>query len=92
MWEFTAFGMDSLKLDVEKFSRKNDFGLWKLKMRVLLIQHGLAGALKLGGEEESSTGRDKKIEIMEKTHSVIILCLGDKPLREVSKKKTTIDV
>lgn len=31
----------SMKLDVEKFSRKNDFDLWKIKMSVLLIQHGL---------------------------------------------------
>ncbi|KAL8496842.1 hypothetical protein ACS0TY_020502 [Phlomoides rotata] len=51
---------------MEKFSGKNDFGLWKVKMRVLLIQHGLAGALKPDEEEESSIGRGKKIKIMEK--------------------------
>ncbi|KAL8533867.1 hypothetical protein ACS0TY_010048 [Phlomoides rotata] len=84
--------MASLKLDVEKFSRKNDFGLWKVKMKALLIQHGLAGALKLDGEEESSNGRDKKIKIMEKTHNAIILCLRDKPFRDFSKEKISIDV
>ncbi|KAL8502420.1 hypothetical protein ACS0TY_021535 [Phlomoides rotata] len=50
--------MASLKLDVEKFSGKNDFGLWKVKMRALLIQHWSAGALKPDEEEESSTGRE----------------------------------
>ncbi|KAL8472431.1 hypothetical protein ACS0TY_029586 [Phlomoides rotata] len=92
LWETIASGMASLKLNVEKFSGKNDFGLWKVKMRALLIQHGLAGALKPNEKEKSSTGRDKKIEIMEKAYSAIILCLGDTPLREVSKEKTTIDV
>ncbi|KAL8463315.1 hypothetical protein ACS0TY_034099 [Phlomoides rotata] len=61
-------------------------------MRALLIQHGLAGALKLDEEEESSIARERKIEIMDKAHSAIIFCFGDKPQREVSKKKTTIDV
>ncbi|KAL8502473.1 hypothetical protein ACS0TY_021568 [Phlomoides rotata] len=82
--------MASMKLDVEKFSGKNDFGLWKVMMKALLVHHGLAGALKL--DEESSISRERKVEIMEKAHSAIILCLGDKPLREVSKEKTVIDV
>ncbi|KAL8547322.1 hypothetical protein ACS0TY_006880 [Phlomoides rotata] len=82
--------MASMKLDVEKFSGKDDFGLWKVKMKALLGHHGLAGALK--PDEESSISREMKVEIMEKTHSAIILCLGDKPLREVSKEKTVIDV
>ncbi|KAL8540642.1 hypothetical protein ACS0TY_002040 [Phlomoides rotata] len=67
--------MASLKLDVEKFSGKNNFGLWKVKMRVLLIQHELTGALKPDEEGESSIAREKRIEIMEKAHSAIILCL-----------------
>ncbi|KAL8534879.1 hypothetical protein ACS0TY_010782 [Phlomoides rotata] len=60
-------------------------------MRALLIQNGLTGALKPDEDEESSIARVKKIEIMEKAHSALILCLGDKPLREVSKEKITID-
>ncbi|KAL8462500.1 hypothetical protein ACS0TY_033507 [Phlomoides rotata] len=61
-------------------------------MKALLVHHGLAGALKPDEDEESSISRERKIEIMEKVHSAIILCLGDKPLREVSKEKTTIDI
>ncbi|KAL8478163.1 hypothetical protein ACS0TY_030158 [Phlomoides rotata] len=84
--------MVSMMLDVEKFSGKNDFGLWKVKMKALLVHHGLAGALKPDEDEESSIARERKIEIMEKAHSAIILCLGDTPLREVSKEQTSIDV
>ena len=34
------------RFEAEKFSGKNDFGLWRLKMRAMLVQHGLADALK----------------------------------------------
>ncbi|KAL8511639.1 hypothetical protein ACS0TY_018155 [Phlomoides rotata] len=61
-------------------------------MKALLVQLGLASALKFGEGEESSVTAAKRIEIGEKAHSAIILCLGDKPLREVSKEKTVIDV
>ncbi|KAL8480486.1 hypothetical protein ACS0TY_027138 [Phlomoides rotata] len=61
-------------------------------MKVLLVHHGLASALKTDGSEESSSTAAKKAEINEKAHSAIILCLGDKPLREVCKEKTAIDV
>ncbi|KAL8505064.1 hypothetical protein ACS0TY_016322 [Phlomoides rotata] len=61
-------------------------------MKALLVHHGLASALQLDASAESSISREKKVKINEKAHSAIILCLGDKPLREVSKKKTAIDV
>ncbi|KAL8545119.1 hypothetical protein ACS0TY_005350 [Phlomoides rotata] len=61
-------------------------------MKVLLVHHGLASALQPDTSAESSIYREKKVEINKKAHSAIILCLGDKPLREVSKEKTVIDV
>ncbi|KAL8481089.1 hypothetical protein ACS0TY_027574 [Phlomoides rotata] len=66
--------MTTMKLDVEKFTRNNDFGLWKIKMEALLIQHGLANALKLADQQASSSTMDeaKKNEILEKAHSAII--------------------
>ncbi|KAL8554089.1 hypothetical protein ACS0TY_002348 [Phlomoides rotata] len=84
--------MASMKLDVEKFTGKNDLGLWKVKMKALLVHHRLASALKTDEGGESSVTAAKRIEIGEKAHSDIILCLGNKPLREVSMEKTTIDV
>ncbi|KAL8497127.1 hypothetical protein ACS0TY_020707 [Phlomoides rotata] len=61
-------------------------------MKALLVHHGLASALKIDGSEESLATAAKKAEINEKAHSAIILCLGDKPLMEVTKEKTAIDV
>ncbi|KAL8527828.1 hypothetical protein ACS0TY_005596 [Phlomoides rotata] len=61
-------------------------------MKALLVYLGLGSALESDEGQESSTTGAKKIEIGEKAHSAIILCLGDKPLREVSKEKTAINV
>jgi len=57
-------------------------------MRALLVHQGLEEALQ--GEtalDAKLEERDKKI-LMDKTHSAIILSLGDKVLRQVSKEKT----
>ena len=79
--------MGNTKFDLEKFTGKNDFGLWKMKMRALLVQQGIHDALL--GEDNFKEKTDKeKIEMVEKAHSAIILSLGDKVLREVSKEIT----
>ncbi|KHN07216.1 Retrovirus-related Pol polyprotein from transposon TNT 1-94, partial [Glycine soja] len=52
---------------------QNDFGLWRLKMRALLVHQGLKDAL--NGEtnlDVKMEGKDKKI-LLEKAHSGIIL-------------------
>lgn len=82
--------MGSTKFDIEKFTDKNDFRLWRMKMRALLIHHGLEQALE--GEKglpTTTTKREKK-EVLNKAHSALILSLGNKVLREVSKKKSAI--
>ncbi|KAL8518692.1 hypothetical protein ACS0TY_009877 [Phlomoides rotata] len=61
-------------------------------MKALMVPLGLGSALESNEGHESSTTRAKRIEILEKAHCAIILCLGDKPLRGVSKEKTVIDV
>ncbi|KAL8534076.1 hypothetical protein ACS0TY_010189 [Phlomoides rotata] len=61
-------------------------------MKALMVHLGLGSALKTDGSEESSSTAAKKAEINEKAHCAIILCLGDKPLREVCKEKIAIDV
>lgn len=58
-----------MKLDVEKFTGKNDFSLWKIKMRALLIQLGLVDALKPDIESTSSSNQEKKNEILQKAHN-----------------------
>ena len=84
--------MGIAKFEVEKFTSSNDFGLWRVKMRALLVHHGLDDALKgIGGLLASMSDQDKKA-LMEKAHSAIILSLGDKVLRKVSKEKTATRV
>ena len=81
--------MGTAKFEVEKFTCSNDFGLWRVKMRALLIHQGLEDALRgIGGLPATMSDQDKKA-LMEKAHNAIILSLGDKVLRKVSKEKTT---
>ena len=84
------------RMEAEKFTGHNDFGLWRIKMKALLIQQGLADAIKSkspvieeGVDEKVAA---KKREIWEKAHSAIVLCLGGKVLREVAKETTAMGV
>ncbi|GKF19677.1 retrovirus-related pol polyprotein from transposon TNT 1-94 [Tanacetum coccineum] len=68
------------KFDVEIFDGSNDFGLWRVKMRCLLIQHGWEDAL--DPFPETMAGAEKtavlKTDVYKKAHSVLILCLDNK--------------
>ena len=83
----------STKFEVEKFTGSNDFGLWKMKMKAVLVKEGLDVALE--GEEhlpETMDVRERR-ELLKKAYSSIILGLGDKVLREVSRSwSMTADV
>lgn len=82
------------RFEAEKFTGKNDFGLWRMKMRAMLIQQGLSVAL--DGEKAQADSDEKaaakRAEIMAKAHSVVVLCLGDKVLREVAKESTAAGI
>ena len=82
--------MGSTKYDIDKFSRENDFDLWKIKMEAILIQQGCAEAIK--GEERmsASLSQKEKTDMIEKARSAIILCLGDKALREVARERIAV--
>ncbi|KAL1565167.1 E3 ubiquitin-protein ligase upl4 [Salvia divinorum] len=89
--------MATARFDMEKFTGKNDFGLWRIKMRAILIQQGLADAIKTDAELKNREAGDersiaKRQEIMEKAHSAIILSLGDRVLREVSKETSAASI
>lgn len=49
--------LGSTRFDVEKLTDKIDFGLWKMKVRALLIQQGLGSALLK--EEAIEKGKEK---------------------------------
>ncbi|GJR16643.1 hypothetical protein Tco_0799295 [Tanacetum coccineum] len=82
------------KFDVEKFDGSNDFGLWRVKMRCLLIQHGWEAAL--DPFLETMTDVDKtaalKTDVYKKAHNALLLCLDNKVLREVNKESSAAGV
>ncbi|GJR47271.1 retrotransposon protein, putative, ty1-copia subclass [Tanacetum coccineum] len=58
-------------------------------MRALLIQHGCEAALEVLPEDMKTQA---KTELNKKAHSVVILCLGNKVLREVTGETTVAGV
>ncbi|GJQ93597.1 retrovirus-related pol polyprotein from transposon TNT 1-94 [Tanacetum coccineum] len=76
------------KFDVEKFDGSNDFGLWRVKMRCLLIQHGWEAALDPfpGTMTDADKTAALKTNVYKKAHSALLLCLDNKVLREVNKE------
>ncbi|KAK9078793.1 hypothetical protein SSX86_002851 [Deinandra increscens subsp. villosa] len=75
--------MSTTKYEIEKFDGKNDFGLWRVKMKALLVYQGIADALL---ERPEGITDAKWNEKLAKAKSAIILSLGDKVLREVSRE------
>ncbi|GJY52057.1 hypothetical protein Tco_0442904 [Tanacetum coccineum] len=77
------------RFDIEKFDGKNDFGLWQIKMRDLMVQQGCDAALEtLPADMEAG----EKAALMKKAYSTLILCLGDRVLREVTKKTSATGI
>ncbi|GJY13619.1 hypothetical protein Tco_0382928 [Tanacetum coccineum] len=77
------------RFDIEKFDGKNDFGLWQIKMCALMVQQGCDAALEtLPVDMEAG----EKATLMKKAYSTLILCLGDRVLREVTKETTAVGI
>ena len=66
------------KWDIEKFTGDNDFGLWKVKMEVVLIQQKCEKALKGESALPVTMSQAEKTGMVDKVSSVIVLCLRDK--------------
>ncbi|GKE22157.1 retrovirus-related pol polyprotein from transposon TNT 1-94, partial [Tanacetum coccineum] len=65
--------MTGAKFDIEKFDGTGDFGLWRIKMRALLIQHGCEAALEVLREvtgETTAAGVWTKLETLYMTKSL----------------------
>ena len=61
-------------------------------VRTLLVQQGLLEALGGADSIDSMVSERDKQTMLEKAHSAIILSLGDKVLRQVSKEKSAVGV
>ncbi|GJW67384.1 retrovirus-related pol polyprotein from transposon TNT 1-94 [Tanacetum coccineum] len=77
------------RFDIEKFDGKNDFGLWQIKMRALMVQQGCDAALETLPVDMEAC---EKAALMKKAYSILILCLGDRVLREVTKETTAAGI
>ena len=51
--------MASTRFDLEKFNGDNDFYLWSLKMRAILIQQGLDAALEEDEDSKAKKGKEE---------------------------------
>ncbi|KAL1194442.1 Retrovirus-related Pol polyprotein from transposon TNT 1-94 [Cardamine amara subsp. amara] len=72
--------MSAMNVKIDKFSGRNSFGLWQIKVKPLLKQQSLWAPLskdKGGDAAEMAT-------LEEKAHSTILLCLEDEVIIEVS--------
>ncbi|KAI0527473.1 hypothetical protein KFK09_003074 [Dendrobium nobile] len=89
--EADFFIMLMQRFEIDKFKKKNDFSLWRIKMKALLVHQGLSDAI---FEENLAAFTDmaKAREIQLKAHSISLLSLGDEVLREVAKEGTTLEV
>nr|GEV18026.1 reverse transcriptase domain-containing protein [Tanacetum cinerariifolium] len=81
--------MTKAKFDIKKCDGISDFGLWKIKMRTLLIQHECEAALEVLPKDMEA---EAKPELNKKAHNVMILCLVNKVQREVTGEMTTVEV
>ncbi|KAK2985864.1 hypothetical protein RJ640_009934 [Escallonia rubra] len=63
----------STKYDLEKFDGSNDFSLWRMKMRVVLIQQGLLKVLKGKQGLPDTMSDDEKEDMLERAHSALLL-------------------
>ena len=77
--------MSSSKFEIEKFSGKNNFELWKIKMRDLLVQQGLQKALDGKRKRPVTMSDDDWEDLDARALSTIRLCLADDVLFNIRK-------
>lgn len=83
--------MASGKFELDKFTGENDFTLWRIKMKALLVHQGLSVAI-CKEEMENVADKSKIQEIQAKAHSALILSIGDEVIREVSGEETALGI
>jgi len=82
--------MSSMNVKIDKFSGRNSFSLWQIKMQALLKQQGLWAPLSNDSKGKSD---DAEMDVMDKkAHSTIMLCLEDEVIIEVSRETTSVNL
>ena len=79
-------GTSSTKFDVMKFNGSENFGLWQIRVKDLLVQQGMVNAL-YGTKPEGMVDIDWK-ELEVKAVASIQLCLGDDVMYHVMDEES----
>ncbi|KAJ4703293.1 Retrovirus-related Pol polyprotein from transposon TNT 1-94 [Melia azedarach] len=77
--------MSGMNVKIDKFTGRNSFSLWQIKMRALLKQQGLWAPLARKLADPITT---EMAVLEEKAHSTIMLCLADNIITEVAEEET----
>ncbi|KAJ4717014.1 Retrovirus-related Pol polyprotein from transposon TNT 1-94 [Melia azedarach] len=77
--------MSGMNVKIDKFTGRNSFSLWQIKMRALLKQQGLWAPL---ARKLADPITAEMAVLEEKTHSTIMLCLADDIITEVTEEET----
>ncbi|MDV3181192.1 MAG: hypothetical protein Q8830_03180, partial [Candidatus Phytoplasma australasiaticum] len=78
--------MSALNVKIDKFTGRNSFSLWQIKMRALLKQQGLWTSL----SKKATDAENAEMAVLEeKAHSTIMLCLADDIITKVAEEETT---
>lgn len=82
---FLVRKMSAINVKIDKFTGKNSFSLWQIKMRALLKQQGQWAPL----SKKTTDAETAEMAVLEeKTHSTIMLCLADDIITEVAEEET----
>ena len=78
------------KFEVEKFDRKSNFLLWKMRVTSLLMKEGTHKALLGSAKNPLKMKDDEWNDINFRAKITIILCLLDEVLYNVMNEETTV--
>ena len=81
--------MSALNVKIDKFTGRNSFSLWQIKMRALLKQQGFWAPLL---KDKNVVVTPEMAILEEKAHSTIMRCLADEVITEVSDEETAASV
>ncbi|CAL1356456.1 unnamed protein product [Linum trigynum] len=79
--------MMSVNMIIDKFTGKNNFAIWHIKMQALLKQQGLWGPVS-AKQKKAAVDDYEWNTLEEKAHSTIMLSLFDDVIIEVTTEKT----
>ena len=78
--------MGSSKIEIEKFDGKGDFGMWKKKMKAIMVQKKCVKAIGDPSDLPEVMKSSKKQEMLENAYSLLILNLADNVLRHTDEE------